>query len=137
MKGYKEVLRKEYYQTRIYETLFIKLLEYCIEHKQTLQEVINDSLFEKLKVDKEWLLEEEKELTKRVGKNFSVWTSICEKKSRLRKQYEDEVVVNVKYKRRTYNDLKRVLGKFTMEDLIKMKEDEDNGNNRSLQIHTN
>lgn len=53
MKGYKEVLRKEHYQTRIYETLFIKLLEYCIEHKQTLPEVINDSLFEKLKIDKD------------------------------------------------------------------------------------
>ena len=136
MKGYKEVLRKEYYQTRIYETLFIKLLEYCIEHKQTLQEVINDSLFEKLKVDKEQLLEEEKELTKRVDKNFSVWTSICEKKSRLRKRYEDEVVVNVKYKRRTYNDLKRVLCKFTMEELIEMKEGEENERNRALQVYT-
>lgn len=116
----REELLKETYNARIDRLLWIKILEYCIENIVSISDLINDSVYEKLKLNKAKMLQEERQIRDEMEENWNVWTLMCKKVVDLKKEY-DRVIKNNRYKQKSKLALDKVLEQYSIDDLIELK----------------
>ncbi len=116
----RDKLLKKTYNARIDRLLWTKILEYCIENIVSISDLINDSVYEKLKLNRAKMLQEERQIRDEMEKDWNVWRQICGKNSDLKKEY-DRVIKNNRYKQKSKLALDKVLEQYSIDDLIELK----------------
>lgn len=112
---------KQNYTVAFDRLLWGEILDHCIKEETTLMDFIQESVCSKLGLNRETLLQEETKIMLERGMYDGFWHNLLEQQREKREMY-NKVINNNKYKHKSKEMLDKVLGQYSIDDLIKLKE---------------